>query len=143
MSPFSHFLKALRTRRGLRQKELAHHLGYEPSYLSALERSEKGPPRRDFIERLIKGLELNDEEIAELDRTLKESRRQLVLPVRASDEEYALARLLEPQLGRLMPMQIRLIELALRIPESVLARSDAEGIARHSFELSRREGRTM
>lgn len=34
MSPFSRYLKALRTRRGLRQKELAHQLGYEPSYIS-------------------------------------------------------------------------------------------------------------
>lgn len=143
MSPFSHYLKALRTRRGLRQKELAHHLGYEPSYLSALERSEKGPPRRDFIERLVKGLELSEQEIAELDRTLRDSRRQLVLPVRASDEEYALARLLEPQLGRLLPMQIRLIELALRIPESVSVRCDAEGVARNSFDLSRKEERIM
>ncbi len=143
MSPFSRYLKALRTRRGLRQKELAHQLGYEPSYLSALERREKGPPRRAFIERLIKGLELNEQEVAELDRTLRDSRRQLVLPVRASDEEYALARLLEPQLGRLLPMQIRLIELALRIPESVLARCDAESVARRSFDLSRKEERTM
>lgn len=119
MSPFSRFLKALRLKRGYRQKQLAWHLGYEPSYLSALERSEKGPPRRDFIDRLIKGLDLDEVEKAELEQALHASRRQLTLPVRASDEEYALVRLLEPQLGNLLPVQIELIELALRIPNSL------------------------
>lgn len=122
MSPFARYLKQLRLSRGYRQKALAHFLGYEPSYLSALERSQKGPPRRDFIERLIKGLELTKQEQTELDRALQESRRQLVLPAMASDEEYALARLLEPQLGHLLPVQVQLIELALRLPESFSAR---------------------
>jgi len=100
----------------MRQKQLADRLGYEPSYLSALERSEKGPPRRDFVSRLIKGLQLDESEVAELERVLQASRRQLALPVNASDEEYALLRQLEPQLGRLTPLQIHLIELALQIP---------------------------
>jgi transcriptional regulator with XRE-family HTH domain len=116
MSPFARLLKELRVRRGVRQKELADRLGYEPSYLSALERSEKGPPRRDFIERLIRGLRLDEAEQAELAAAIKASSRQISLPATASDREYGMFQQLGPQLGKLHPLQIQLIELALQIP---------------------------
>lgn len=116
MSPFSLVLRKFRLSRGYKQKDLAYLLGYEPSYLSALERSEKGPPRKDFITRLIRGLDLNAEEQAELTRALEASRRQVSLPAQASEEEYALLHLLEPQLGKLHPLQIQLIERILSIP---------------------------
>lgn len=117
MSPFAVLLKRFRQARGLKQKDLAQRLGYEPSYLSALERSEKGPPRDDFIRRLIRGLALDETEQMELAQALKASRRQISLPARASNREYALLRELEPQLGHLQPFQIQLIELALRLPK--------------------------
>lgn len=118
LSPFSQFLRSLRLQRGLKQRELAERLGYEPSYLSSLERSEKGPPREDFVRRLIRELALNPEECAALDKVLAASRRQLSLPVTASIEEYQLIEMLRPQLGRLNPVQIQLIELALKMPEA-------------------------
>ena len=121
MSPFSILLRQLRLRRGYKQKELADRLGYEPSYLSALERSEKGPPRQDFIQRLIRDLNLNENEQAELTRALKASRRQVSLPARASEREYALLHQLEPHLGNLDPIQIQMIELVLQIPKSTSA----------------------
>lgn len=116
MSPFSQFLRAIRVRRGLQQRELAERLGYEPSYVSALERSEKGPPREDFIRRLVRGLALDPEECMALNKALAASHRQLSLPAKASIEEYKLIEMLRPQLGRLQPMQIQLIELALKMP---------------------------
>lgn len=116
MSPFSRYLKELRVKRGVRQKELARQLGYEPSYVSALERSEKGPPKQDFVNRLIRGLALTEEEQATLAQALKVSRRHISLPSRASEREYALLHELEPQLGHLNPLQIQLIELALQLP---------------------------
>ncbi|SFN90626.1 Helix-turn-helix domain-containing protein [Formivibrio citricus] len=119
MSPFSILLKRLRLSRGYRQKTLAHHLGYEASYLSAIERSEKGPPRQDFIQRLIKGLELNEDEKQELFNALNASRRQFSLPANASAEEYALIRKLEVQLGKLQPLPIQMIEMALKFQESL------------------------
>lgn len=121
MSPFAIHLRALRKQRGLRQNELAFRLGYEPSYISALERSEKGPPRQDFIKRLIRGLDLDEEEQAELAQALKASRRQFSLPARASEQEYALLHQLEPQLGRLHPLQLQMIQMALQMPEMVSA----------------------
>lgn len=117
MNPFAHFLKQIRGKRGYRQKELAHRLGYEPSYLSALERGEKGPPRRDFITRLIRGLSLDEEEQATLDEALKSSRRQFSIPRCASDTEFEMVHQLVPKLGNLKPLQIQLIQIALSMPQ--------------------------
>lgn len=117
MSPFARFLKDLRGERGYRQKELAHHLGYEPAYLSALERGDKGPPRQGFINRLIRGLSLSQEEQAALQAALKASRRQFSLPHHASDAEFEMIHRLAPQLGRLHPVQVQLIQIALSLPE--------------------------
>lgn len=116
MSPFAIFLKKLRVARGYKQKNLAHDLGYEPSYLSALERSEKGPPREDFVTRLIKGLDLDQTEQEQLYTALLASRRQFSIPPTASEREYALIHRLEPQLGQLHAIQIELIEIALSLP---------------------------
>lgn len=118
MSPFALFLKTLRERRGLRQRDAADLLGYEPSYLSALERSVKGPPKQDFLTRLIRELKLTPIERAELDEALRRSRRQLVLPANASLQEYDLIRALESQLGNLSSQQIALIQIALSPPLS-------------------------
>jgi len=116
MSPFSILLRQLRVSRRLKQKEMANRLGYEPSYISALERGNKGPPKQDFINRLIQGLQLTEEEQATLAQALRLSRRHFSLPSRASEREYTLLHQLEPQLGHLSPLQIQLIELALHIP---------------------------
>lgn len=119
MSPFAHFLRDVRIKRDLRQTQLARRLGYEPSYISALERSEKGPPRQDFVHRLIEGLDLTEGEQSELREAVIASRRQISLPPQASKLEYELLRELEPQLGRLSPLQLHLFRLALRLPKSL------------------------
>ncbi len=143
MSPFAKYLRSLRLSRGYKQKELAYHLGYEPSYLSALERSEKGPPRRDFIQRLIRGLDLDEGEQTELARTLKASRRQFSLPARASEQEYALLHQLEPQLGRLHPLQLQMIQMALQMPEMFSAGNGCVVPAALVRNQIRKEGRKM
>lgn len=115
MSPFSAYLRRLRLKRGLKQKEAALLLGYEQSYLSALERSAKGPPRQAFIKRLIRKLSLSPDEQAELVRALSQSKRHFSLPCDASAEEYELIQSLSPRLGQLLPVQITLIREALTI----------------------------
>lgn len=117
MSPFSILLKQLRLSRELKQNQFAELLGYEPSYVSALERSEKGPPRQDFLQRLVRGLDLDDDEQSELAQALKASRRQFSLPAQASEQEYALVHLFADQAGNLLPIQLQLIQLALSIPQ--------------------------
>src|SRR5690606_124584 len=108
MSPFALYLRELRRRRSLKQREVADLLGYEQTYISALERSIKGPPKRDFLTRLIRGLELSDFERDELDEALRLSKRHVSLPCAASIHEYELIRALEPQLGQLNSTQIAL-----------------------------------
>jgi transcriptional regulator with XRE-family HTH domain len=142
MSPFAIYLRSIRQSRRFRQKELAFHLGYEPSYISALERSEKGPPRQDFIRRLVTGLNLNSDEQAELALAIKRSRRQVSLPARASEEEYGLLHELEPHLGQLHPIQIQLIRLALRLPKSICD-SDVYGMTLGRVQLDRLEAPKM
>lgn len=120
MSPFALYIKKLRKQRALKQIELADLLGYEPSYIGALERSEKGPPRQDFVRRLIQGLALNSEEQTELANALSKSKRHFSLPPKSSEAEYRLLRVLERQLGKLHPIQIQFIELALSLPGQCL-----------------------
>lgn len=136
MSPFSLLLRQFRLSRGLKQFELADRLGFEPSYLSALERSEKGPPRQDFIRRLIRGLDLNEAEQDELARALRDSCRQVSLPAKSSYEEYAFLRRLRPQLGSLHPLQLKLLDLALQIPDAFpeTRKDDSAGLCRPSSQ---------
>ena len=58
MSPFSESLHSIRVRHGLRQVELAKLVGYEQSYISALEVGLKGPPTDEFVERLTAAIPL-------------------------------------------------------------------------------------
>jgi len=118
MSPFASYLKELRCRRGLKQKDTAELLGYEQSYISALERSAKGPPKQDFVTRLIRVLKLSAAEREDLEDALRKSKRQVSLPCSAPAEEYELMRELEPQLGRLHPIQIKMIRQVLSLPQA-------------------------
>jgi len=86
------------------------------------------------VRRLIGGLCLNENEPAELASALKLSRRQVSLPSQASEAEYELIHELEPQLGRLTPLQIHLIKLALRLPASLSVPTELLGMAVHPSE---------
>ena len=48
-------------RHGIRQTELAELIGYEQTYISALEVGKKGPSTPEFVERLISALMLSAE----------------------------------------------------------------------------------
>lgn len=138
MSPFSLFLRNLRGARGLKQSELARQLGYEGSYVSQLERSQKGPPNTDFLARLVRCLELNDEEQLALDEVVAMSKRQFSIPPQTSEAEYRLVNHLMSQLGSLNPVQIQLIELAMAsVPNSAGSCCLAKQPTDH------REGRAM
>jgi transcriptional regulator with XRE-family HTH domain len=129
MSPFALYLRELRRRRSLKQKEVADLLGYEQTYISALERSIKGPPRRDFLTRLVRGLRLSDYERKELNEALCLSKRRVSLPCEASIHEYELIRALEPQLGQLNSTQIALIKIALSPPVTTTRATPAADLA--------------
>ncbi len=50
--PFSELLYQLRCHYDVWQTELAERLGYEQSYISALEIGLKGPPMEEFVQRM-------------------------------------------------------------------------------------------
>lgn len=62
MNPFACLLHTIRMQRGIRQTELSDLIGYEQTYISALEIGKKGPPTPEFVERLITALDLKGEE---------------------------------------------------------------------------------
>lgn len=61
MSPFALLIRTFREARNLRQNEAAELLGYEKSYLCALETNNKGTPQAEFIKLLIKRYALNND----------------------------------------------------------------------------------
>lgn len=116
MSPFSQQLKSHRIRCGLRQKELAELVGYEQSYVSALELGLKGPPTDEFVKKLIGVLKLSLEDQQMLNEAVAASQRKFNIPTDASAEVYWLCHKLRQQIDRLHPIQIELIETALSLP---------------------------
>jgi len=117
MSPFAYILRDLRVHRKLLQKDAAEILGYEQSYISALENGSKGPPKQEFINKLIVKFGLDKDEEAKLRVALKKSKRKLVVPLSADVAEYELCHQLDTQLGQLLPKQIELIKFALNLRE--------------------------
>ena len=86
MSPSSHLLHDLRTSRNIRQAQLAQMVGYDQTYISALEVGLKGPPTQEFIDRLAEALALEPDEIGELYEAAKASQRKLVIGVDVPQE---------------------------------------------------------
>jgi transcriptional regulator with XRE-family HTH domain len=119
MSPFSHLFQQLRLRRGVRQSELAEILGYEQSYISALEIGLKGPPTSEFVEKLVIALSLSHEEQRELEEAVSASQRKIVLNPDCPQDVYWLIKRLRDQINSLHPVQIQLIQQALEIRGSL------------------------
>ena len=116
MSPFSESLHSIRVRHGLRQVELAKLVGYEQSYISALEVGLKGPPTDEFVERLTAAIPLTKEEQEALRAAAQESHRKLVIEPDAPADIYRLLSDLRGEIEHLTPAQVRMIRevLALR-----------------------------
>lgn len=114
MSPFSHYLVDLRRRLGVRQGELAELLGYDQSYLSALEIGQKGPPTPEFVQRLAETLELSTEERQELFTVADASERKLTISPKADEEIYLLLRDLRDSLPLMSTAQVRVLREVMR-----------------------------
>lgn len=116
MSPFSVLLYSLRTQHGLRQTELAERVGYEQSYISALEIGLKGPPTQEFIDRIAKAMPLSEAEKEKLRAAAQASQRKLVINPDAPTDIYWLLSDLRDEVHHLNAAQVRMIRevLALR-----------------------------
>lgn len=114
MSPFSQCLIELRTRYGLRQGELAALVGYEQSYISALEVGLKGPPTIELVERICDALSLSPEEKIALQEALDASQRKFTLDLDAREDVYWLFSDLRKVLPELSENQVRVIRDIMR-----------------------------
>lgn len=79
---FSHRLRELRTRKGLRQKELAHLVGLHYNHIGRYERGES-QPSADALQRLAKALEIS------LDYLVSGSEGSAPAPAVGADSELA------------------------------------------------------
>lgn len=120
MSPFSHFLHELRLRHQIRQSELAELLGYEQSYISALEVGIKGPPTEEFVRKLIVTMALPPSVQLELKDIVAASDRKLSLPADSPQRHFWMLKNLRDQLDNLHPLQVKMFEDALAMRSSLV-----------------------
>jgi transcriptional regulator with XRE-family HTH domain len=106
-------------RHGIRQSDLANIMGYEQSFISALEIGSKGPPTQEFVAKLISALDLDEEEQAVLSQAVEESRRKFVLPNDSSPEVYKMCAELWASMERLHPAQIQMIREVIRLKDRI------------------------
>jgi transcriptional regulator with XRE-family HTH domain len=140
MSPFSHFLHELRLQHQIRQSELAELLGYEQSYISALEVGIKGPPTDEFVKKLITTMALPPSAQLELREAIAASDRKLALPADSPQSVYWMLKRLRDQLDNLHPLQVKMIQDALAMRSSLVEPSP-EPVRR--LKRRRREEATM
>jgi transcriptional regulator with XRE-family HTH domain len=136
MSPFSLCLITLRTRPGLRQGELASLVGYEQSYISALEVGLKGPPTIELVERLCEALSLSSDEKQALYQALGASQRKFTVDVDAREDVYWMFRDLREYLPELPEAQVRMIRdlVRLRDPQQRQALKPLRSVKRNKVE---------
>jgi transcriptional regulator with XRE-family HTH domain len=126
MSPFSRLLAETRRRHGLRQIDLAELLGYEQTYLSALEVGAKGPPAAEFVQRLQAALNLDEKNTDCLLEALELSQRRMTLEVDAPEDIYVVFNEMRLQLNNLHPSQVGLIRATLALKSDLRERPHSE-----------------
>jgi len=125
-------------RYGVRQTDLATMLGYEQSYVSALEVGTKGPPTDEFICKLAQVLALDDDEQTKLDVAVRESHRKYVVPNDASTDTFRMCSELFSELENLHPAQIEMIRdvIGLRRKLGAIPRPEPGRVRRHRREVA-------
>jgi transcriptional regulator with XRE-family HTH domain len=116
MSPFSKLLHELRCRYDIRQVDLAAQLGYEQSYISALEIGLKGATP-EFVRRLESALPLSLAEKEALRESVETSNRKLILDADAPPDHFLLLDDLRKELKQASPRKIRMIRDILRLQD--------------------------
>ena len=115
MTPFSKQLLEFRQQRGLRQNQMANLLGYEQSYLSALEGGHKAPPRKEKLDFLIKKLTLSEADEKKLRVAAKASSKTIKIPNKVKIQTQEMCYMLQEALPRITDAQVQIIRLALEL----------------------------
>ena len=136
MSPFAHLLHSLRMRFGIRQSELSALIGYDQTYISALEIGAKGPPPAEFVQKVIRALDLSESEQDELHAAVTASHPKLVIDRDSPQELFWMLSKLRERLPRLHPAQIRMITDIVELSDALIERKPAPAarLKRRKFE---------
>lgn len=119
MSPFAVAFREIRSLWQLRQADVAELLGYEQTYISALEVGTKGPPTDAFVDKVVQVFELDSVSEKRLRDAHRASHRRVVIRADAPEAVYLLVNELRQQIDQLHPAQIELIRVALRFPQEM------------------------
>jgi transcriptional regulator with XRE-family HTH domain len=119
VSPFAALLNTIRLEHGLRQNELADLIGYEQTYISAIEVGAKGPPTKEFADSLIKAFDLSEERQRQLFEALEASERKMILDSEMPEEIYWLFRDFKKHIHDLSSIQVQLIKQILTLHETI------------------------
>ena len=132
-SPFSIFFKNLRLRIGQRQTELAVELGYEQSYISAVELGIKGPSK-ELLDKLAEKY-LSESDYQEMIKAVHESNRRFILPIEVPTATYLLCNELWDKIDQLYPAQINAIRELIKINDQIIS-----GMLSEPARIHRRKG---
>ena len=125
MSPFAEHLYQLRQRLKLSQRAVAELVGCEQGGISALE-LDKTSPTDEFVDKLIRSLDLSPSEIEELKKLAKFSQRKYCIPPGTPQEAFPMVYRLWNALPTLQPTEIRIIEDVLSLQEQRYLASNCE-----------------
>ena len=120
-SPLSIYLRELRMRIGMTQLDLAHSIGYEQGYLSAIELGTKNPSE-EFLEKLTREIKLTERDRQELDIALKASRRRFTLPPEAPPKTFYFCNDLWDKLDQLHPAVLDAMHVLLSTSDQLTER---------------------
>lgn len=113
MSPAAKLLRCHREARGWNQQTASEKLGYEQSFISAIEGGHKPFPRKNFTEKVIRVFELTAEEADKFESAVMRSRRSLMLPASLDTNRFELAHNFIERLETLSLKEMEVIKVAL------------------------------
>jgi len=115
MTPFGAKIRALRTERGISQKEMAAALGVSAAYLSALEHGRRGAPGWALVQKVIGYFNIIWDDAEELQRLAAISDPHVTVDTAGlSDKATEVANLLAERIGDMKPEDIEALLCLLR-----------------------------
>jgi len=112
---FSLMLKSIRISHGYKQFQYAKILGCEPSYLSALERGKKEPPKPYKLEQMIQRMNLSEDQAQRLRNAAEYRINNIKIPRESSEVVREMCVQLNKKLSSITIAQARLITQVLSV----------------------------
>jgi transcriptional regulator with XRE-family HTH domain len=115
LTPFGERLRALRSERGVSQKDMAAAIGVSAAYLSALEHGRRGAPTWTLIQKIIGYFNVIWDDAEDLARLAETSHPRVKLDTSGlSPAATELANLLADNIGKLDETELRRISASIR-----------------------------